>query len=115
MQVLQHHAKATPALVAPADQPERQRAELAAIDKLVLLWRNAYVALFAADQRATAKENFLREEDRFTQEWNQLRQKNDQRKMAVFLLDQATSCKDKMGELVKTAKAASPPPPSPGQ
>ncbi len=115
MQVLQHHAKATPALVAPADQPERQRAELAAIDKLVLLWRNAYVALFAADQRATAKENFLREEDRFTQEWDLRRQKNDQHKMAVFLLDQATSCKDKMGELVKTAKAASPPPTSPGQ
>ncbi len=104
MQVLQHHARATPALIAPADQPERQQAEQAAIDKLVLLWRNAYVALFATDQRAAAKENFLREEDRFNQEWNKRRKTGDQRSMAVFLLDQATACKDKMGELVKTAK-----------
>lgn len=106
MQVLQHHARATPALIAPADQPERQQAEQAAIDKLVLLWRNAYVALFAADQRAAAKDSFLREEERFNQEWNKRRKDGDQRSMAVFLLDQATACKDKMGELVKSAKGS---------
>lgn len=107
MQVLQHHARATPTLIAPKDQPERQQAEQAAIDKLVLLWRNAFVALFAADQRTTAKESFLREEERFNGEWNKRRKEGDQRSMAVFLLDQATICKDKMGELVKSLKGAS--------
>lgn len=110
MQVLQHHARATPALIAPADQPKRQQAEQAAIDKLVLLWRNAFVALFAADQRAAAKDSFLHEEERFNQEWNKRRKNSDQRNMAVFLLDQATACKDKMGELVKNAKNTNPSP-----
>lgn len=103
MHVLQHHVHKHPEILAPSSEPERQKRELAGVDKLVLLWQADFERHMGPSNKVEAQQVYAAEDARYGQEWLEQKQLGTPQ-LVKFMTDNAGICRDKMRELVKKAK-----------
>lgn len=103
MHVLQHHVHKHPEILAPANEPERQKRELAGVDKLVLLWQAEFERHMGPSNKVKAQQFYEAEDARYGQEWLRQKQLGTQQ-LVKFMTENAGICRDKMKNLTKQAQ-----------
>ncbi len=103
MHVMQHHVHKHPEILAPASEPERQKQELAGVDKLVLLWQADFEGHMGPSNKVKAQQFYAAEDARYGREWLEQKQRGTPQ-LVKFMVDNAGMCRDKMREIVKKAK-----------
>ncbi len=103
MHVLQHHVHKHPEILAPASEPERQKRELAGVDKLALLWQADFERHMGPSNKVKAQQFYEAEDARYGQEWLEQKELGPPQ-LVKFMVDNAGICRDKMHDIVKKAK-----------